>query len=177
MAQYKSYNPNAQVIGRSILPMIMGMGDRAKPYLERYGLANVEPDEWYSQQDFLSACRDVANGEGGTMDFVSIGMNIPAMVNFPPEIDSVRTILLSFNDAYHMNQRNDESGWEVTEVGPGHFVCVSSNPFPHDFDYGVIYGFVRRFRKPGERFTVEIDPTAPSRANGDDTSTYIVKLG
>jgi len=109
------------------------------------------------------------------MDLVAIGMKIPETAVFPPGINSIEIALNVLNDAYHMNHRNGEIGsYDAVKVGEQHYKMVCRNPYPTDFDYGIIYGLVRRFCPLNTRFTVTVDETAPNRQKGADSTTYIV---
>jgi hypothetical protein len=48
-----------------------------------------------------------------------------------------------------------------------------NNPYPSDFDYGIIYGFVRRFLPKGSDFVVQ-RKESPCRQKGDDMCIYDV---
>ena len=49
---------------------------------------------------------------------------------------------------------------------------VSDTPYPSEFDEGIVAAMARRF-EPGARVT--LDESQPSRLNGGDTCTYLVR--
>jgi hypothetical protein len=100
-------------------------------------------------------------------------MHVPNDAPFPPGIDSIETALTALNEAYQMNHRGGDIGsYESEVVGPHHIKVVCRNPYPSDFDYGLLYGLVRRFRPAGVAFRVIVDEQAPSRKKGADSCTY-----
>ena len=174
MAEFVAFDPKVEILGAAILPVIKALGDRA--LLAKYRLDKVAPDKWYRQQDYLSMFKEVAQPSvNAMMDLVAIGMKIPENAVFPPDIDSIETALNVLDVAYHTNHRNGEIGvYQAVKVADQHYKMVCRNPYPTDFDYGIIYGLVRRFCPPNTRFSVTVDETAPNRQKGADSTTYIV---
>jgi hypothetical protein len=163
---YESVSPEVEASGASIQTVLRGMATDLKPLLLKHGLQDVKADTWYPQQQWLSFFKDVAESGGGAMmDLVSIGMQIAEVALLPPHIDSVEKALASMNDAYHMNNRNDspERGWTFEKKDDNHYTLVCRTAVPRDFEYGVVYGFVKRFKPEGKGFIVK-------RAEQDDGS-------
>ena len=110
------------------------------------------------------------------MDLVGIGMKIPETAIFPPGIDSIETGLKSIDMAYHMNHRGGEIGvYQTTVVGDQQIDVLCQNPYPDNFDYGIIYGMAQRFRPQGYSVNVYHDNLAPCREHGADSCLYHVK--
>ncbi|MEP7286010.1 MAG: hypothetical protein ABI947_09605 [Chloroflexota bacterium] len=176
MAQFIASTPQAEVIGRSILPAIKAMGTKVRPILATHKLHDIQPDLWYSQQAYLNVYKDIANSKhNATFKLVKIGMQSSDILPLPAHVNSIPAALASLDFAYKRQCRNiGTDGWKVTIIADRMIKCVSSTPFPEDFEYGVLYAIVRRFRPEGASFTVLVDETAPSRKHGADTSTYIV---
>lgn len=169
---YVAANPQVEASGASILSVIASAGSSLKPLLEKYGLNDVKPDAWYPQQLWLNFFRDLAEGGGSMSDLVSIGMRIPETANFPPQINSVESALQMLNGAYHMNNRNDpvENRWEYNKIAEGEYHITCRTPVPRDFEYGVVYGLVRRFCPKGQHYIVQRDPQP------DGSAIFMVKL-
>lgn len=144
---YQAASPEVEASGASILSVTQGMASNLKPLLAKHGLDDIKPDEWYPQQQWLDFFRDLAGSQGSMVDLVSIGMKIPETANFPPEIDSVESALRMLNGAYHMNNRNDpvENRWEYKKVNENEYLITCRTPVPRDFEYGVVFGLVKRF--------------------------------
>lgn len=178
MAEYVAFDSNVEVLGAVLLTFFSSAGESIRPVAEKHGLVAVEPRGWYPQQFVLDLYREIAHYPGGMFDLVSIGMGIPEQAAFPSGINSIESALLSLDVAYHMNHRGGDIGYyRATPVGPAHMLMECRNPYPSDFDYGVLYGLVRRFRSHGVPFTVQRDDSLPSRKHGADVCTYHVTWG
>jgi hypothetical protein len=176
MAQFVAIDPNVETNGTTILSVVDGMGAEILPVLEAHGLVNLDPGDWVPQQQFLDTFREIAEGEYNAMfNLVAIGMKIPDNAVFPPEIDSIVSALHSIDVAYHMNHRNGEIGhYHCQVIGEKQIDLICENPYPCDFDYGIIYSMARRFRPTGSKFLVRHDDQAPCRKKGGDSCTYHV---
>jgi hypothetical protein len=51
---------------------------------------------------------------------------------------------------------------------------VCHNPYPSDFDQGIIYAVARKFAPKGDFPSVKLDETAPTRKKGGDSCTFLV---
>jgi hypothetical protein len=174
MAQFVAFDPNVEVRGETMLSTIASLGEQIRPVLAKHGLAVIEPEKWYPQQTWLDVLREVAAAKFNAMfDLVSIGMHIPENAAFPPDIDSIPAALASIDVAYHMNHRNGEIGeYRFVGVNDKQIDMICRNPYPDDFDYGIIYSMARRFRTAGSHFVVRHDDHAPCRKKGADSCTY-----
>ena len=84
-----------------------GMGAaRAKgvQILGRHGIKDLKPGQWFNQQNWLDAFKDIAENIGPATLF-AIGQKIPEAAKFPPTIDSIDKALGALDVAYHMNHR------------------------------------------------------------------------
>lgn len=176
MAEFRSFDPQAEVAGRAMLSIIDGIGEQAQPFLAKQGLSTIDPEAWYSQQLFLDIFKDIAQAPRTTVfDMVSIGMKIPERSIFPPHVTSTETALLSLDAAYQKNNRGGNIGhYAVTRISDTQIDVIAENPFPCDMVYGVIYGLIQRFPPPGINYTVVHDATQPCRKTGAMSCTYHV---
>ena len=72
-----------------------------------------------------------------------------------------------------MHHRNDDrSHWRVTVDSYSLITCVSSTPYPSDFERGVITAIVMRFRSIAGTCRIWHDKNEPSRKQGADSCTY-----
>lgn len=172
MAEYIAFDEHVEVNGQTILSTLAGVGEAVRPILDRYGLSSLQPEEWYPQQAWLNVLKDIH--DGNFLNLVGIGMAIPENAKFPTEIDSIDSALKLLDTAYHMNHRNGEIGhYHYQPVSEGAIDVICDNPYPSDFDYGIIYGLVKRFRPEGTEFKVVREPS-PCRKKGDDICIYHV---
>jgi hypothetical protein len=192
MAQFKAFAPGVEVSGEAVLAVVEGMGAFKKTSLDTlagHGIHDPERGHWYPQQSWLNAFQAIAERVGPATLF-AIGKKIPENALWPPEIDTVEKALASIDVAYHMNHRisgvalfNPQTG-QMRE-GIGHYGfektgdrkarMVCPNPYPCDFDRGIIEAVARKFKPKDSLFvTVEHDDSQPCRKKGADSCTYLV---
>jgi len=176
MAQFKAYSPNVEVNGETVLSVVKGMGafrGTALKILSENQIENPQPGKWYPQVFWLNAFK-VISEKVGARTLRSIGLKIPETAKFPPQIDSIETALSVLNVAYNMNHRGGNIGkyeFRKTEEKAGNILC--QNPYPCDFDEGIIHGTARKFQKDLE-FVKVTHADGNCRKNGADSCTYKV---
>jgi hypothetical protein len=194
--QFKAFEPGIEVHGSSIDAVVEAFKLFPSIGLKRMathgiGTANakgeivIDRDGWYSQTAWLAAFEAIATTVG-TRALFQIGQHVPKHAIFPPQITDIRSGLASLDVAFHMNHRKDgrpmfdpASGrmtkgigsYGMKDNGPRKVTCLCENPYPCDFDRGVITGVATRFER-GARVTH--DETGPCRKNGADSCTYHV---
>lgn len=180
MAQFVSFDPAVKVIGNSILLFVNAMDfgkEERIEILEKHGLANLDANEWYDLQKWLDAFKELSEGIWASTLFI-IGKDIPANAKFPPDIDSIEKALYSINIAYRMNHTSGDIGsYDVTmfDAAQRKAVMVCRNPYPSDFDRGILAAITERF-KPEDSVSTEVklDLSKESRVNGADSCTYLI---
>ncbi len=123
--------------------------------------------------------------------YLQSGKKIPESAVFPPDVKDIVSGLKSIDVAYHMNHSNgmgellfnpnNAPGNQIIEgighyeYNPGqdnrHAVIVCKNPYPCEFDRGIITTMARRFEQGS---SVQHDDTKPCRKKGADSCTYSV---
>ena len=177
MAQFKCFENGVQVNGETVLAIVNGMGvfkTKALEILKNNGIDNPQSGQWYSQQDWLNAFKEIAE-KLGDATLYQIGTKIPESAQFPPEIDSIEKALSAIDIAYHMNHQKGEIGnyqFTLTDSNSGKFVC--NNPYPCEFDRGIIYSMSQRFKPAGSIPSIKHDDSEPCRKKGNDSCTYLV---
>jgi len=187
-----------EVLGASVQAIVAGFQDAStlvsRLLLEQgmgkagpNGKVIIEPETWYPANRMLSAFRQVAEEVGGGVQF-QIGLKVPENAKFPPSVKDTETALASIDIAYHMNHRQagkpmfDPASGKMAE-GIGHYlhtrvagknesVVVCDNPYPCDFDRGLITAMARRFQTAA--FVLH-DDTKPCRKKGGAACTYLVR--
>ncbi len=193
MAQFEPYTKGIEVRGTIIKATVDGMGVFKKAGFEilaEVGFDNpkLDDDHWYSQEKWLQAFRIISDRVGPKTLF-NIGTKIIENAVLPP-LNSIEDAL-SLMDiaAYHMNYRDSKGrilydpARNVMSEGIGHYKYIKSkkeqnkammlcdNPYPCDFDRGIITEFSRRF-SPFSK-VVHID-SKPCRKKGADSCSYLV---
>ena len=153
MAVYKSYSPNVEVNGESILSVVEGMGafkKTAYQILEENGIIDPQPQKWFNLQNYLNAFKVVAEKLGDATLKV-IGMKIPETAVLPPQLDTIEKALTMMDQAYHMNYQNGEIGhYAFEKTGKNKGIMTCSSPYPCAYDIGIIEGFMYKLRSQGQ---------------------------
>ncbi len=177
MAQYKAYSTNVEVNGETVLSVVNGMGAMkamAKGILETKGIRDPKPGQWFKQQAWLDAFKQISSSVGPNT-LSQIGQKIPENAQFPPSIDTVEKALNALDVAYHMNHRGGEIGhYSYKADGPDKGTLECANPYPCDFDRGLIVSLAKRFAPKGRIVKVTHDDSKPRRKKGDESCTYHV---
>lgn len=177
MAMFKAMSAGTQVNGQTVLSVVDGMGvfkSQALAILKNNGIVDPQPDQWYSQQAWLDAFQTIAEKLGPSTLF-QIGKKIPENAVFPPEINTIEGGLAAIDVAYHMNNRGGEIGhYGYKSTGPRSAKMECNNPFPCDFDRGIITAMALRFAPNGSPPKVQHDNAQPCRKTGGNSCTYLI---
>ncbi len=166
MAQFKAFENNAEVNGQTVLSIVDGMGtyrETALAILKENGIDSPRKDRWYSQQSWLNAFKKISDSIGKATLF-SIGKRMPENAEFPPYVNDLQKALAAIDVAYHMNHRINgtvmfDPGTGKMLEGIGHYKLdriddktykmVCKNPYPSEFDRGIIDAMANRFKPEG----------------------------
>ena len=177
MAQYKAFQEGVEVNGQTILSVVTALStgqDIRLQILKKHGI-DPEPDKWYPQQAWLDAFKEISTVIGEHTLFM-IGKAIPENAKFPPEINNLEIALKAIDQAYHMNHKGGEIGhYTLTEFDKKNKSATMecNNPYPSEFDRGIIATMVRKF-KPEDSLKTEVvlDTSKETRKKGGESSTY-----
>jgi hypothetical protein len=177
MQPFEATSAHVEVNGETVLAVVAGMGalsSRAVRILELHGMAKPQPGTWYKQQSWLNAFKDIARTLGPTTLF-RIGLQIPERAQFPPDLTTLEQGLEAIDGAYRMNHRGGDIGsYAFQSTGPRSATLVCRNPYPSEFDHGIITAMANRYRSETCAPEVKLDPTQPSRLSGGDSCTFLV---
>lgn len=175
MAQFRPFAPDVEVNGETVLTTVNSfpefMKEMAFKLLEKNGISNPQPGKWYSQKAWLESFEEIAEKFGSNTLF-EIGKAIPANAKFPPEVNSIDKALGAIDVAYHMNHRNGDIGYYKlinVDLNNRQMTMQCKNPYPCDFDRGIITAMGRKFET---NVDVKVDESKPSRKNGAEDSWY-----
>ena len=179
MKTFVASSPKVEVNGETVYAIVDGMASfktTALKILEENGIHDPKPGLWYSQQSWLNAFKTIAE-HIGTLTLNSIGQKIPENAKFPPEINDIHKALSVIDVAYQMNHRNGKIGNYIYEkTGDRSAKIVCTNPYPDEFDKGIIMAMAKKFRLPVFNLNVKIDESQPVRMKGGDSTNFIITL-
>src|SRR5689334_15385833 len=131
------------------------------PILQNYALDDIDAESWYPLQDVLGVFQEIHKRDTTRLfDLVSIGMAAAEYSRIPDDQTmSLLVILQYMSEAYSRMHRGGFAGeYLVDSIGDFAIQVIDTTPYPHDFTYGMIYGFSRRWksdRQPVIRRDVE----------------------
>lgn len=176
MAEYKSFSKDAIVSGDPVTGLVTALStgqDTRLQILKKHGI-DPKPGEWYPQQAWLDAFKEIASNIGNHTVFM-IGKTIAEKAEFPP-IDGIETALNVFDQAYKMNNKGGECGeYTLTKFDGANktAVMVCRTPYPSEFDRGLLTAIVRKFRPQGSlKADVTLDTSKETRTKGAESCTF-----
>lgn len=180
MAQFISFDKEVTVKGATVLAVVNALPTGQKlreDILSKHGISDIDPDKWYKQQDWLDGFKEIYD-KLGDKTLYTIGRAIPDNAEFPPEIKDLHAALNSIDVAYKMNHTGGEIGYyKLLEFDKEthHAVFECSNPYPSEFDRGIIMAMLRKFKpSTSYKYDVVIDRKKESRLRGGNKDTFIV---
>ncbi len=177
MALFVALAPGVEVNGAAVLSILMGMESfqgMGEEILARHGIVDPRAGAWYRQQSWLDAFREIAQRVGPST-LKSIGKQIPGTALWPADVQTIAGALASIDVAYHMNHRYGPVGhYRFIPTGSAAGKMICSNPYPCEFDMGIIEATARRFALPKQAPAVSHDDSQPCRKLGGDTCTYLI---
>lgn len=171
-------DPDVEVIGANMLSIINNLQrEEIFPLLEKHNLTDIEPEEWYPASKWLSVMNDLAAAPNMSMNFVAIGMKIPEHIILPPELQNATLpqILEMWDVIYHMQHRGGDIGnYVIEQLTEKHYRCTYNGIYPDDLNYGVSFGFCRRFLPQGIQYTVKYEEIDNRLDQGENDETVIL---
>ncbi len=194
--QFRAFEKGIEVNGQTVYAIMDGFSNYksiAAKYLLEVGIGTdkrgdieIIADAWYSQEAWLKAFENIAKRIGDTILY-QIGLTIPKNAIFPPWITDIHSAVQSIDIAYHLNHRKngrvlfDPDTREMLD-GIGHYgyekvedrnqiVSTCENPYPCDFDRGIITTMAKKFQPHA---VITHDNTKPCRKKGEESCTYVI---
>ncbi|MBN2135729.1 MAG: hypothetical protein JW737_08375 [Acidobacteria bacterium] len=154
--EFKAFSENVQVIGEVIASFVNAFGqkDLAQKILAKHGIENIQNGQWYSQQNYFNAMKELEQIIGGLM-LTKIGTKIVESA----KLQGAGNIFDFFDKigvSYNMNHRGDTlSYYKVIEKGDNYLIIETNNPYPDSFDRGLYEGFAKQFHPHAAVSTVK----------------------
>lgn len=197
--EFRAFEPGIEVNGQTVWSIVDGfMLSKQTPSrilveegigtIGADGVVKIDASAWYSQEGWLRAFQKISASLGAQVLF-NIGKRIPENAIFPPWVTDVESAIKSIDIAYHLNHRKAgvvmfDLQTQVMLEGIGHYgferphpskpliVSACQNPYPCEFDRGIITAMARRFEPTAS--VVHLDEHR-CRKTGSDACTYHVK--
>lgn len=154
------------------------VADQIAPYLSTYHLINLREDQWYPLQNLLDLFNDL-NKSHLVPSFVAIGMSIANVALMPDSLNqpTLPQVLEGWNEHYQVNHRNGYIGRKITQkLEEKHYLLtLDGGVYPDDLEYGVVYGFAKRFLPAETPFTVWYDEDVKRLDEGGTKTVIHVK--
>jgi hypothetical protein len=177
MAQFKAFAPGVKVNGQTVLSAVAAMKvfkDVALQVLAENGISDPKPGQWYPQQSWLNALKVIAESVGEST-IGQIGKRTLENADWPPGTNSIEKALASIEVAYHMNHRGDKTGrYNFEKTGDRSAKVICNNPYPCDFDRGIIEAIAKEFGPRDSLVAVKHDDSQACRKKGADSCTYLI---
>jgi hypothetical protein len=141
---------------------------------------------WYPLENWLAAHNDIAESVG-TRALFQVGQAVPKNAVLPPTVKDIHSSIAAADVGYHLAHRKNgkpmfdpATGQTATGIGsygyrpiPGErrIVSVCENPYPCDFDRGILTALATRFERLAR---VQHDDSAPCRKKGATSCTYTI---
>ena len=194
MEQQLVIDPGIEVGGGSIGSIIDAFQQYPSvvtKYLVQSGLVSgkqsqIDRSAWYPLDKWLTVYHSIAK-DVGINSLYTIGKKVPDYVQLPPHVTDIRSAFGTLNIAYHITHRKNgvvmfDPATGTMLDGIGNVTCEAAsgeqkltlkfeNPYPCEFDRGLIHGFATKF-EPTAR--VLHDNSAPCRKKGASSCTYVV---
>ena len=175
MSEFKAFEEAVEVRGSVVLSFVNVMGafkGIALGILRDNGIVDPKAHLWYSQQSWLDSFATISN-EVGPNTLYQIGRQIPIEGHYPPTIDSIEKAFEELDVAYKASHRGGEVGFyrfESTGMRSGR--VTTFNPYPCEFDRGLIQSLAQRFEPTDSFVDIRHDVSEPCKKSGADYCVY-----
>jgi len=171
-------DPHAETLGIHFIAFFQNLReDQTRPIMERHGLLDIAPDQWIPTRKMMYALNELAEDPDFMSGLVAIGIEIGKRIVVPLEDPTLEEVLLSWNASFHAVHRNGDVGQKIAEkVGEKHYRITLTDPYPDDFNYGIMYGFALRYLPPHSDFIVSYDPQVTPRDRGGEQGCTVIHI-
>ncbi len=165
--QYIPFQSDVQILGNAIESTIANVGPFRALTIEAMvktgacppGTKQLEPQRWYSHKGYLTALRLCAERFGETM-LNKAGAEVIRNAVFPRSVTNIHAAFAALDAVFHMNHaiagqplfdpstgtmRDGIGHYHYERCGARNIVMRCENPYPCEFDRGVLTTLARRF--------------------------------
>jgi hypothetical protein len=153
-------SPEAELRGQLLIGLKLSADSEAMvSILEKHGLTNIDPNQWYPMQAMLNVENDIyASNDNISKKLVSLGIQFAQEWVFAPDVETIFDALHIQIQLINQMFRNvpDEHGITLQDVSKKHLRMFANIPYADDSIYGAFWGTVNRFKPKDSLFTVRI---------------------
>jgi hypothetical protein len=132
----------------------------------------LQPDKMVPVQSWLNALSEIHSALGGAI-LRTVGTRIIENADFPPQFNSVESVLLALDQIYHLNHTGDVGHYIARKREDGSVEVHCETPYPRQFERGLVEGIARHRRlTQGRRYSVRYIDGAP---DSERTCTLVVR--
>jgi hypothetical protein len=149
-----------EVNGAYLLGIINSMNEEdVKPFRERHGLTEIDPNKWYPASQVVNFYHDIANAPNGMFNLVAVGINVTQQIEYPPHVKTLADALAVAQQMHHAAWRGGKPSELIVEMPSERHARLTFHnlPLPPDLVYGICFGLVKRFSPPDTHFYVTQD--------------------
>ncbi|MBI5957119.1 MAG: hypothetical protein HY866_00190 [Chloroflexi bacterium] len=163
---------NTQSLGQLLQVFFLSIElDEYKTILQKYGITEFKGDQWYPTKLILEVFEEIEKRYNSIQNLVSIGLKVTEAIDFRSRFPTFDSFMAAFPQMEHEMHRNNPGDFEVTRIGPKSIEIVDRTVWPHDLEYGVLYGICRLYQDQHdylvERTEIVVDPQT-----GDEVGIY-----
>lgn len=177
MTLYIATNPRAEVSAEFLLSFLRYAGTSTvllRKALDQNGLPVISPTNWYSQQSFLNALRELESWVGAE-ELCCLGEAVGFRFPLPVSCRDVQESLHNMGLIYRFSHRGSIAEAITHIPNDDHSAkLISETPYPDSFEQGIFLGITRRYILSREKTRVLIDLNSARREMGDSSTTYLV---
>ncbi len=173
-------NNTAQVSGASVRIFMEAMGkvkEMALGILQKHNIdTNVPMESWVDLNKWINALKEIEQRFGPATMF-NIGKTVPSVIAFPPQVNSFESAMNGLNYSYLLTHRgipNSDKYYKFRMTGQKSAIMECDNPYPSDFDRGLLSGMTRKFPPAGVvgMVDVKLDESVPSRKTSGKSCVF-----
>jgi hypothetical protein len=151
MKKFEASSASVKVNGETILSFVKAVPaseDSRREILKKHGINDPKPGQWYSQQAWLNAFKEISE-KIGPVTLRLIGKAIPKNAKFPPQIKETKEAFEMLDKAYKMNYKGGfivEYKFLSFDPQKKEIKMEINTPYPEDFDAGIMLGLFEKFK-------------------------------
>jgi hypothetical protein len=179
MARFNPFDANVEVSGNAVLSVIDAFPAFLQPMainvLNHKGIVDPQPDQWYPQASLLEVFSDIGI-KFGEHTLFEMGKAFYGRFHINRDNLTLQSALELLSIVFEQNHRGGNAGYYQLNSFDAINHCavlVAKNPYPCDFDRGLVSALARNFIPQGALFIeVMVDKDKPCRKKGATESWY-----